>query len=87
MKILPAALSWVLLIMMSPAISVYADDGLILPQEEAPDSILDIDLASGMVDLMILGSWEASLYGGIGYRTVPGTSGLIPAAFPGLSSG
>ena len=42
-------------------------------EDEAPASLLDIDIGSEYVDLLILGSWEALLTAGLGWRTDPGT--------------
>ena len=55
-------------------------------EEEAPEALLDTELGSVDVELLIDGSWESELLGSIGYAF---PSGGTPYAttYPGMSSG
>ena len=85
MKNLPAV-ALIVLILLFPTL-LAAQVPFVTPEDEAPDSLLEIDFGSDAVDLLIIGSWEASLLGGLGYRSIPGAPGLYRLPFQASAAG
>ncbi|MCK5671746.1 MAG: hypothetical protein KAH95_00125 [Spirochaetales bacterium] len=77
-------LFFIILIFSTPQIHGQT---ILLPDEEAPESIFSISPGGAEVDLYMLGTWESDLRGGLGYSWNSEDSSLIESYFPGMTSG
>ncbi|MDA3941118.1 MAG: hypothetical protein PF693_17710 [Spirochaetia bacterium] len=60
---------------------------ILLPSEEAPESIFSISPGGADVDLYLLGTWETELLGGYGISWNSENKDLIESSFPGMQTG
>lgn len=68
------------------AITSHAFPQYIPPDEEAPEALLQTELASSEVELLATGYWEAELMGSLGYA-FPADGEPFPTSFPGMTQG
>ena len=60
---------------------------ILLPEEEAPESIFSISPGGTDVDLFLLGTWKTGLRGGFGFAWNSENPDFIESSFPGMISG
>lgn len=56
----------------------------LLPEEEAPATLVDLDIAGEEVSLFAAGSWTGTVAGSLGAAWTPSRGLLFPTPFPGM---
>ncbi|MFP4618218.1 MAG: hypothetical protein ACLFMZ_05185, partial [Spirochaetaceae bacterium] len=91
-KLLPVFLFFSVFLFL-PVLSGFAqedsenDGGPLLPEEEAPSSLLNTQLGDADVDLFLEGTWTSSFSGGFGWSRDNRSSETRFSTFPDMTDG
>ncbi len=72
------------LVLMVCAAPEAASQDHLLREEEAPATLVDLDIAGEEVSLFAAGSWSGTVAGSLGIAWTPSRGILFPTAFPGM---